>query len=559
MILKKLQLQNFKSFGNNINTFEFDTKKGELILLTGKNGEGKSSISESIDFALFGKVKGKSKKALKLSSLPNRYNDNLMVQLDFQSQGKDISVIRQLNPNNLDVSIDGENIKRAGKANVQSKLDEYIDFDLDSWKSFISMSINDFKNFMTLTPEEKRLLLDRLFNLELINDINKVLKEKRKHFKNQIDNFQTEIRSYNSSLLEFNNSIDKLKTTKESNIEDEIKKCKEFMLSEKDNYQKLKEKLDLLTNQESELRNQVTQKQIQYSEIDFKIKDIQKKISLFNSGLCPTCGSDLSVETHNAYKNELNDTLTNLSLLKEEIKNEGSTIRRNLDDITKTKQETDKSFNELKNYLNNLKTQIEKLNKEKLVENNDDINMLNESIGNIQSRIKLSNSKLIDVKVEDSTVEQLLKLFSNEGIKKSIISKIVVPINHFIRENLEQMEVEFTVELDDQFNANLYLLGQEIDVDSISTGETKKVNIAIMLAYLKLIRMKKHINLLFLDEVFSSIDIDGIYSILKMLRCFANDYNINIFLVHHAMLENSYFDRIIKVEKNITSNIIEEC
>ena len=70
--------------------------------------------------------------------------------------------------------------------------------------------------------------------------------------------------------------------------------------------------------------------------------------------------------------------------------------------------------------------------------------------------------------------------------------------------------------------------------------------------------MKRHINLLFLDEVFSSIDIDGIYSILKMLRKFANDYNINIFLVHHAMLESSYFDRVVKVEKNITSNIIEE-
>ena len=138
-----------------------------------------------------------------------------------------------------------------------------------------------------------------------------------------------------------------------------------------------------------------------------------------------------------------------------------------------------------------------------------------------------------------------------------MISKIVVPINHFIQENLDQMNVEFTVKLDDQFSARLYLLGQEIDVESISTGENKIVSICIMLAYLKLIRMKRHINLLFLDEVFSSIDIENIYKVLKLLKSFANEYNINIFLVHHAMLDNTYFDRIIKVEKNITSNIIE--
>ena len=42
-----------------------------------------------------------------------------------------------------------------------------------------------------------------------------------------------------------------------------------------------------------------------------------------------------------------------------------------------------------------------------------------------------------------------------------------------------------------------------------------------------------------------------------MLRKFDKDYNINIFLVHHAQLERSYFDRVLKIEKDITSNIIE--
>ena len=560
MILKNIDIQNFKSFGNNINTFTFNLKKGELILVTAPNGSGKSSIQESIDFALFGKVKGKSKKTIKLSSLPNRYNNNLMVKLNFESFGSDISVTRKINPSKLEVTENSIPIKTAGKSNVQAKLDEFVDFDLDSWKSFISMSINDFKNFMTLSPEEKRLLLDRLFNLEMINNVTKVLKEKKKLNKHQIDLFNTEIRSYESSLKEFKDSISKLKEASKNNVEAEKEEIRNNILSKKDDFKKLSDKLKKCEVKEAEIRKDITSKQESFSKIKFQIEDTQKKINLYNQGKCPTCGSDLTTETFNSHKNELSESLEKLNLLKTDIKEEGVELNDKLKKVTQITKDSNQLFSELKIYLTNLKTRLSELNDEDEIDDSEcsTITSLNESIQRIEDRKTESSDTLLDVKESESTLDQLLKVFSNDGIKKSIISKIVVPINHFIQENLDQMGIEFTVQLDDQFSAKLYLLGQEIDVETLSTGETKKVNIAIMLAYLKLIRMKRHINLLFLDEVFSSIDVDGIYSILKMLRKFANDYNINIFLVHHAMLESSYFDRVIRIEKTITSNIIEE-
>jgi ABC-type Mn2+/Zn2+ transport system ATPase subunit len=96
-----------------------------------------------------------------------------------------------------------------------------------------------------------------------------------------------------------------------------------------------------------------------------------------------------------------------------------------------------------------------------------------------------------------------------------------------------------------------------IDSDTLSLGETKKINIAILVSYLKLIRTKKFINILFLDEVFSSIDLEGIESILILLKSFANDYNVNIFVVHHALLNQENFDRILRINKEIFSNIEE--
>ncbi len=90
-----------------------------------------------------------------------------------------------------------------------------------------------------------------------------------------------------------------------------------------------------------------------------------------------------------------------------------------------------------------------------------------------------------------------------------------------------------------------------------STGEQKLTNISILIPYLKLIRTKKHINILFLDEVFSSVDIENIQRILSLLKSFANEYNINIFVVHHAVLNEEMFDRILKIEKNVFSSITE--
>jgi ABC-type Mn2+/Zn2+ transport system ATPase subunit len=55
---------------------------------------------------------------------------------------------------------------------------------------------------------------------------------------------------------------------------------------------------------------------------------------------------------------------------------------------------------------------------------------------------------------------------------------------------------------------------------------------------------------LFLDEVFSSIDLDNITLILSLLRSFAVNYKINIFVVHHAVMNKEYFNRIITIQKD---------
>ena len=149
------------------------------------------------------------------------------------------------------------------------------------------------------------------------------------------------------------------------------------------------------------------------------------------------------------------------------------------------------------------------------------------------------------------------KIFGEDGVKKSIIAGIIKPINHFINENVKKMGLNFEVQLDETFTAQVKHLGSVIDPESLSTGENRRINVSILISYLMLIRTKKFVNILFLDEVFSSVDIQGVSDILLVLKDFALNYNVNIFVVHHAVLNHEMFDRIIRINKEIFSSIEE--
>jgi hypothetical protein len=74
MLISEIGIRGFKSFGNNEQTVKLNTENGELILLVGNNGNGKSVVDETEveikftiedldidDFCTFLEVMGKGK------------------------------------------------------------------------------------------------------------------------------------------------------------------------------------------------------------------------------------------------------------------------------------------------------------------------------------------------------------------------------------------------------------------------------------------------------------------------------------------------------------------
>ena len=567
--LKNGDLINTKNGVQSILSVSRDDKKEDLwdIEVDGheyySNGilSHNSSFLSSFEYTLYGKVRGgRQKKWSTLSTLPNRINGELLNRISFKSGGVDVEIKRGISPSKLELWENGMLNERAGKSNIDEAIEKYVGMDIETFKSFISMSITDFKNFISLSNEEKQLLLDKLFNLEVINILNGILKDLNKSNKTRIASLDSEIKALEDSIGSIQKSIERTVQKEKLNIQADIDDLMVQMSAKKEDYKALKEKVDKIKEKEEQLGTEIDSEKRQHSTVQNDIRNVQKEIDLYDSGKCPTCGTDFDSDHFNSLRASLVEKKDKFEEVKARIEDNMKTIKERQTKLREIAGTTTTTFNDMSYFLKNCKTQIDQLTRKKDQEagqTSPNIEEFEKSIAELEEKKSFGKDNIAVSRDKELFYKELNRIFGEDGVKKSIIAGIIKPLNHFIAENISKMGIPFGVKLDETFTAEIRQFGSLIESDSLSTGENKRVNIAILIAYLKLIRTKKHINILFLDEVFSSIDIEGIDSILTLLKSFANEYNINIFVVHHAILNQEMFDRILKINKEIFSSIEE--
>ena len=553
MIIKSLRIKNHQSYGNVVTELKFNQDKGDLILLQGKNGSGKSGLLSALEFTLYGVVRGKNGKRRVLSSIPNRLNGHLLDEVDFSTPSCDVTVSRSLNPNKVKLYENGVEYPKANK--IQDKIEEHVGLDMEMFKSFVSMSVNDFKNFISLPAEDKRKLFDNFFNMDAINAMAKILRQLKTENEMHIAEHKRAMLAADSTIASFKESIRNLSIRIEEGNMEEVNGLKEDIKSFRPKFEELTSAIEAHSASNEDLRRQVEAIRNSMTSTKTRRAIIQEQVSLLEKGECPTCGTVFCGDEHVEKTSSLRSSLAAIDELVKEESASYNTLNASYLESGNQLNKYNREINDIKSRITSLKARIETLNIK-------DNKALQSSIEEFQRKIAEMNSKkdASSAIVGDRTTQSVyydkaLDVFSDLGIKQWMIEKIVEPINHFIVENIRDLNLPFTIELDKEFDAKVFDGGEEVDPDTLSTGEARKVNICIMLAYLKLIRMRRHVNVLFLDEVFSSIDMESIKDILAMFRRFASDYNVNVLLVHHSELDYSLFDRTIKVHKTIFTSL----
>jgi DNA repair exonuclease SbcCD ATPase subunit len=147
-----------------------------------------------------------------------------------------------------------------------------------------------------------------------------------------------------------------------------------------------------------------------------------------------------------------------------------------------------------------------------------------------------------------SVIENML---GDEGVKNLAIKTILPGLNATIAQMVNEMHLSFHIRFDEKFNCIINHLGEDINPKTLSTGERKKADFIVVIALIKLLKLRfPQLNLLFLDEIFSSIDHDGIYSILKILSTVIKENELNTFVINHTVLPQEIFDKKIEIFKD---------
>ena len=514
------------------------TNDPSLNLIVGTNGTGKSSIADCIIYALYGKIDGTNN-----ADIPNRINKNFYVKIELDCNGHEVIVERGLAPSLFKVTIDGNVVDTAGKNNVQTMLEEnYYKIPYSVFKNTLILSINDFKSLIDLNPSDKRNIIDKIFGFTEYNLMTKLIKEDIKMLDSSVSSNDGAIKTATVSIEKYEQKLQELKNNEVSQEEidiltEKINEAKALKATNEENIKKLddiRKKLD----------KQSTEKNMDIRDLKRKIEDNKKKINLIVSKKCPTCGSSLDTDEFHKEKDRLilenesyGETIKELASIINDLSNKMKAVdtKRNvfvdainksgLMDLTsdlKYKISLKKNNSQpLRNLKEDLDKQITQLNEEREI---------------------LSKRKTV--------YDCVMQILGDGGIKEYIASKYVPTINQIISEMMEFMGINYNVVFDRTFKATITSNGYNVTYNSLSTGEKKRIDFATVVSFIKLLKLQLgDMNLLFLDEMLASIDINGVSDMMSILKDLSVELNMNIYLIHHAQVENVVFDNVIETSK----------
>ena len=544
MKIKKVEFKNFASYGNRLQVIDFEEDKSNLYLVLGGNGAGKSTLAKVITYLCYGKVEGST-----LKDLPNRVNGELYGRIWLESKGNKIEIERGINPGIFNVKINGSEYDVAGKVNLQDFLEtEIYEIPYHVFKNVIILSVNDFKSFITMSPYDKKRIIDKIFGFSIINEMAEAVKEKRKGIIEEIRTYEDEIRTLNESIGSVYDKIEQIELLTAEKDKSKVKKLKEDLISLNENRKKLNSFTKSTKIKLEELDKDSRKKATEHSSLNHQISNVKKDLKLFENSTCPTCTAPLTSDFHLDIKKEKEKSLITLTEQFKVIKTQYEEAESKLTDLrTKGRQIHVKA--------GQLETQMEAI-KDKLIElsekdESDSSTNLKQLVKDFKTRkTEKSNGKLKS-EADDFYLTILENLMGEDGIKNLAVRSILPSFNNHILLMGREMGIPFGIRFNEKFYCTLHHLGTEISAKTLSTGEKKKVDFVIIMALMKMIKVRfPSLNILFLDEIFSSIDSDGVYHIINILHDTIQDIGLNTFVINHTVLPSEYFDKKLEITKD---------
>jgi len=604
---RKIEIQNFYSYGDK-QEVDLDQFKSTVVLIDGidkdtegsKIGSGKSSFLAAITYALFGETVSNVKANEIVNYIKGK---NALVVLTFEMNNTLFKIERGRKPNILNIyqeidkdekgTIQWENISRADIKDNDKLIVSLIKINFETFlqTSLFSVASEHNKPFLNMTPSNQKKVLENIFNFDLFNNMINEIKDDVRDKQIIRAELESSLREVQISNEQIESQIERLKESSEKFEKRRNKRIKELEESivfynnidieeEKDKFafiDELKEHKTNIMSTISELKIELKDIQTELARVDREIELLvndyqseEENNKSLKGNICPTCHQDWEDPDAIIASDDKLKKIGSEIISFEKSLNEFEEVEQKI--LKKIKDKKSILF-EIKEAIDEIETQIDKkeldnidiilsnIKKELKNEMNQENHYLMEIEANKSLLREIDTETLDKVDIWIQNIKAFIKLSEDPKTRGKFLRKFIKQSNEILR-GFKKLIPDYNIHI--QFNPDFTIrvmkLGKEVNPASLSNGEKRIGNIMIMIALMKVFKLKNNVefNAIFMDEVLDS-GINGalLESVYTFIKNVAKEEQMRVYLISHREEIKEKVKEIIMVTKSRGISTIE--
>jgi len=564
LTFKWMEIRNFLSFGNILTRIDLSGKGSTLIigenLDTGSNnGAGKTTIINAICYAIYNKPFDNIGLQKLINSTNATKNTMMEVKLCFTKGDDEYIVHRKRGEEyNIYIQMNNDFITLDSVAENDKLIEEIVGISYELFTKIVVFSGNSVP-FLMMPVSQQRNQIEELFNITLLSEKAVKLKEMIRNTDGSIAIQEAVIKEQEAQAQVFNKQLEAAKGRVEKwerDRETQIVSLKSSLeLSETVDFEVEKGLHTFIVEQIKEidkLGSKISATRKDWVAQQTEVKKLSDELTHLKDDQCPYCLQKYAgAQEKLAAKEQL---LVNKSLKVDELKaaldaledeRRGAEAQRDeAKGITKYKNLAEAMAAET-----SATTAQQRINELAAAENPHEDAY--EALKN-QAVKKISYEELDHLKKEADHQQFLLKLLTdkNSFIRRRIINRTIPFLNNRLIHYTKELGLPHIVKFDDDMSCTVAEMGRELDFGNLSSGEKKRVNLSLSLAFRDVLHhLHSRVNCLFIDEIDASLDAPGVESVFKLLKTKSRDEDLALWIISHRPEAVGRFDHSLLIRK----------
>ena len=539
IIFEKVRYKNFLATGNV--SIELVLNENASTLVIGKNGAGKSTMTEALCFALFGRALRNINKPALVNSTNQK---DTIVELWFTIEQTKYRIKRGIKPNVFQIYVDGVLLPSpAALADYQTLLETTIlKINYKSFMQIVVLGSASFVPFMRLTPTSRRDIIEDLLDIEIFSAMSGLTKDEIAEVKTVGDQLtmqrvllEEQLRMAETFATQLDGERDEKLATLRTAMDttqaqiDTLREQQSEWTAAREDYVEVSAQHRAATEKHSGYTT--THRAIATQE-----KKLEKERVFFTThDECPTCEQSITDNFKQARFQVLAEkeaaaqkALTQCQSLVDKYAALITTHQLGLDADADLQRQIALVSGQVPIHTQRLR-ELEEERQATLVPPAAPVDV--DAIHTEQQEILEQHTV---VSARRSVLDTAMTLLKDSGIKARVIKHYLPIINKHINYYLTAMDFPIHFTLNEEFKETIQSRHRDdFSYESFSEGEKKRIDLALLLTWRSIARLKNSAscNVLVLDEVFdSSLDINGTEEFLKIIHQLEH---ANVFVISH--------------------------